>query len=90
MMYELVLVVIIYSSHAPASTQMFTTPVDRPVSPLLSAGYCPPEGDGAPMMVLELMKYGDLQSFLQGNMYVSPYHLKQCITIVFRVQYFTH
>lgn len=34
---------------------------------LLSAGYCPPEEDGAPMMVLELMKYGDLQSFLQGN-----------------------
>jgi hypothetical protein len=30
-------------------------------------GYCPAESDGAPMMVLELMKYGDLQSFLQSN-----------------------
>ena len=49
-----------------------TTPVDRPASPPLYAGYCPPEGDGAPMMVLELMKYGDLQSFLQANMYVNP------------------
>ena len=58
-LYELVLVVIIYSSCPPASMQMFTTPVDRPASPLLSAGYCPPEGDGAPMMVLELMNYGD-------------------------------
>ena len=36
-------------------------------------GYCPAEENGAPMMVLELMKYGDLQSFLQSNKYESIY-----------------
>ena len=30
-------------------------------------GHCEATGDGAPMMILELMQYGDLKCFLKTN-----------------------
>ena len=30
-------------------------------------GHCEATSDGAPMMILELMQYGDLKSFLKTN-----------------------
>ena len=34
---------------------------------LWSLGHCEATSDGAPMMILELMQYGDLKWFLQSN-----------------------
>ena len=35
--------------------------------PFSPSGVCPAAEDAAPMMILELMPYGDLQSFLEAN-----------------------
>ena len=34
---------------------------------ITTIGHCEATGDGAPMMILELMQYGDLKYFLKTN-----------------------
>ena len=59
----------------------------------LIPGYCPAEENGAPMMVLELMKYGDLQSFLQSNKYeifvyfTEPQSAYVCTSVICKYMY---
>ena len=44
------------------------------------------EEDAAPMMILELMPYGDLHFFLQANKYVGadiqPYCVTECVYLL--------
>lgn len=39
------------------------------ITSTLYIGYCSASDDAAPMMILELMQYGDLESFLLSNRY---------------------
>ena len=70
-----------YLKHLPELHDLSTTPF--PLI-LLVPGVCPVEEDAAPMMILELMPYGDLHFFLQANRLVT-YHPRVCVRACARV-----